>query len=84
MSEKPEKKEGLDAILEEEALGKAVDRELLRRLWSWVVAAPCGGARACTPQKMLYLTSDGCKIWIESTSRLSISTAAAACCVSRR
>lgn len=27
---------GLDAILEEEALGKAVDRALLGRLWRWV------------------------------------------------
>ena len=32
-----EKRDGLDAILEEEALGKAVDRALLGRLWAWVV-----------------------------------------------
>ena len=29
-------KSGLDSILEEEALGKAVDRVLLARLWGWV------------------------------------------------
>ncbi len=29
-------KSGLESILEEEALGKAVDRELLGRLWGWV------------------------------------------------
>ncbi|MBW2242699.1 MAG: hypothetical protein JRH01_12005, partial [Deltaproteobacteria bacterium] len=27
---------GLNAILEEESLGKAVDRVLLGRLWAWV------------------------------------------------
>ncbi len=37
---------GLDAILEEEALGRAVDRRLLRRLWGWV--APYKGQVALT------------------------------------
>lgn len=37
---------GLDAILEEEALGKAVDRDLLLRLWRWV--APYRGQVVAT------------------------------------